>query len=71
MRKKCRWMQIVVFNPRPAAGFFVCKEDDGYRESAKGEQVDTKRLTLILVKFLDLGYDKAYYTHSSIILLYY
>ena len=36
-------------------GFFVCG-DDGYRRSAKRGQVDTKRLTGILVKFLDLGY---------------
>ena len=38
-------------------GFFVCKEDDGYRRPAKGGQVDRKRLTGIVVVFLDLGYD--------------
>jgi len=38
-------------------GFFVCKEDEGDRGSAKGRQVDTKRLTGILVIFLDLEYD--------------
>jgi hypothetical protein len=38
-------------------GFFDCKENNGYRGSAKGGQVDRKRLTSIVVVFLDLGYD--------------
>jgi len=41
--------------PRPVAGFFVCKVDDGYRKSAKWRLVDRKRLTGILaVLFVDL-----------------
>ena len=43
--------------PRQVAGFVVCKEDDGYKGSAKGRQVDTKKLIGIVEAFLDLGYD--------------
>jgi len=45
-------------------GFFVCKEDDGGQQ--RGGQVDRKRLTSIVVVFLDLGYDKAYYSISIV-----
>ena len=36
-------------------GYFICKKDGIYRGAAKGGRVDTKRLTGIVVVFLDLG----------------
>ena len=54
--------------PHHVAGFFVCKEDDGYRGSAKGAGRYKKAYTNCRVVFCRFGKDEEISIYSFMVL---